>query len=63
MIGTIRTLDTKMQDKIHEDLERVATNIGESMGAEVDVQIMRGYPVTFNDPDLTTREVGFSRHR
>lgn len=55
MIGTIRTLDTKMQDKVHEDLRRVATNIGESMGANVEVEINRGYPVTFNDPSLTTR--------
>lgn len=53
MIGTIRTLDTDMQKKIHNDIRHVATTIGESMGAEVKVDIQRGYPVTYNDPALT----------
>lgn len=53
MIGTIRSLDTDMQDKIHERIHRVATNIAESMGATADVSIRRGYPITYNDPALT----------
>lgn len=55
MIGTIRTLDTEMQEKIHGDIRHVATTIGESMGAEVTVEIQKGYPVTYNDPDLTAK--------
>lgn len=51
--GTIRTLDTDMQDKIDTDIRRTATRIAESMGAKADVEIDRGYPVTHNDPDLT----------
>lgn len=54
MVGTIRTLDTAMQDKIHADIRRTATRIAESMGATADVEIDRGYPVTHNDPELTT---------
>jgi amidohydrolase len=53
MIGTIRTLDTGMQKKIHDDIRHVATTIGESMGADVEVEIEEGYPVTYNDPELT----------
>ncbi len=53
MIGTIRTLDTEMQEKIHKDIRHVATTIGESMGAQVEVDIQKGYPVTYNDPELT----------
>ena len=53
MIGTIRTLDTEMQQKIHNDIRHVATKIGESMGAEVEVEIEKGVPVTYNDPALT----------
>lgn len=53
MIGTIRTLDTDMQDKIHEDIRRTATKIAKSMGATAEVEIERGYPITYNDPDLT----------
>ena len=59
MIGTIRTLDTKMQDKIHNDLIRTATKIGESMGANVTVDIEREVPVTFNDLALTNKAVSW----
>jgi amidohydrolase len=53
MIGTIRTLDTKMQDIIHEKIKTTATLIAQSAGATAEVTIHRGYPVTYNDPDLT----------
>jgi amidohydrolase len=51
--GTIRTLDVQMQDKIHADIERMATNIAESMGATAKVEIFKYVPVTYNDPALT----------
>ncbi len=57
MIGTIRTLDSEMQDIIHERIERTATNIAASQGATVDVNITRGVPVTYNDPELTSQSV------
>ena len=53
MIGTIRTLDTEMQDKIHQDIMRTATEVAKASRAEADVEIIRGYPVTYNDPQLT----------
>lgn len=53
MFGTIRTLDRDMQRKIHEDIRRMATNIAEASGATAEVTIESGYPVTYNDPDLT----------
>lgn len=55
MAGTIRTLDTDMQDKIHEKIKLTATKIAESAGATAEVVIRRGYPVTFNDPALTEK--------
>lgn len=55
MIGTIRSLDPEMQDKIHKRIHEIATNIGESAGAAVEVKISRGYPVTYNDPELTAQ--------
>ncbi len=54
MIGTIRTLDTAMQQKIHDNIRKVATSIAQAYGAEAEVDIQVGYPVTFNDPDLTS---------
>lgn len=51
--GTIRTLDTTMQAKVHADVRRTATRIAESTGATATVKIDRGLPITYNDPALT----------
>lgn len=59
MIGTIRTLDVAMQQKLHEDFRRVSTNVAESMGATIDLQIESHVPVTYNDPKLTARLVPY----
>jgi amidohydrolase len=53
LIGTIRTLNTDMQKKIHEKIHLTATKIAESSGAIADVRITKGYPITYNDPELT----------
>lgn len=58
LIGTIRALDTAMQSQIHRRVREIATHIGESAGAEVTVDIQRGYPVTYNDPELTAQMLG-----
>ncbi|TXH30887.1 MAG: amidohydrolase [Cyclobacteriaceae bacterium] len=55
--GTIRTLDTDMQDKIHEKIKLTATKIAESAGAKAEVTIRRGFPVTYNDPALTQKMI------
>lgn len=55
MIGTIRTLDTTMQRIIHDKIRRTATLIAESAGATADVDIQIGYPVTYNNPELTAK--------
>lgn len=59
MIGTIRTLDVEMQEKLHEDFRRVATNIAESMGAEIDLEIEKVVPITYNNPELTEKLVPY----
>jgi amidohydrolase len=61
MIGTVRTLDSDMQDDVHMRIERTAKLIAESAGATAEVSIGRGYPVTFNDPELTSAAVGHLR--
>lgn len=55
MIGTIRTLDVKMQELIHEKIKLTATKIAESSGAVAEVIIEKGYPITYNDVDLTNQ--------
>ncbi|MEM7655219.1 MAG: amidohydrolase [Bacteroidota bacterium] len=56
MVGTIRALDPEMQADIHERIIRTATNIAEASGVTAEVTIgPGGYPVTFNDQDLTAQ--------
>jgi len=55
MVGTIRTLDYDMRDKIIADIRRVATSIAESQRAEAIVTIHEEYPITYNDPLLTDK--------
>jgi amidohydrolase len=55
MAGTIRTLDSDMQNEVHEKIRRTATKIAESMGATAEVKIDRKTPVTYNDPQLVKK--------
>jgi amidohydrolase len=59
MIGTIRALHPDDRTKLHERVRRTATNVAESMGATVEIEIARGtaYPVTFNNVALTNAMV------
>ncbi|WP_242979054.1 amidohydrolase [Rhodohalobacter mucosus] len=55
MEGTIRTLDTEMQEKLFEQMHRTVEYTAKSFGAEAKLTIYDGYPITYNDPDLTAR--------
>jgi amidohydrolase len=55
MEGTIRTLDTEMQEKLFEQMHRTVEYTAKSFGAEATLTIYDGYPVTYNDPDLTAQ--------
>jgi amidohydrolase len=53
MEGTIRTLDYDMQEDIHRRIIHTAKTIGDLYGAEVEIEIQKQTPVTYNDPELT----------
>lgn len=55
MTGTIRNLHPKIQDQVHEKIKQTAEKIAESGGAKAIVEIKRGYPVTYNDPELVSK--------
>jgi amidohydrolase len=57
MIGTIRTFDESVRSEIHMRVKRTAESIAQSAGARAEVTIELGYPVTVNNPALTTRMV------
>ncbi len=53
MTGTIRTLDTSMQNLIHEKIKLTASKIAEASGATAETIIDKKTLVTYNDPALT----------
>lgn len=55
MTGTIRTLDPHMRTDVHARIEKTVRLVAESAGAVAEVEIRHGYPVTFNDPELTAQ--------
>jgi len=55
LLGTIRSLGPEHRVALHEHVRRTAEGIAQSAGAEADVRIDLGYPVTVNDPALTAR--------
>ena len=55
LLGTIRHLEPSQRDDLFAKIRRTAIGIGESAGAEVEIEIPDGYPVTFNDRALTER--------
>lgn len=57
MIGTIRTLNPDTRTLVHERVTRMAESIAAANGAEAEVSISLGYPVTVNDPSLTRQMV------
>ncbi len=54
MVGTIRNFDMDNRAQIFDKLTTTATHIAAASGAKADVEIFEGYPVTVNNPDLTS---------
>ncbi|MCO4821888.1 MAG: amidohydrolase [Flavobacteriaceae bacterium] len=55
IIGTLRTLDEGMQADIHKRMKEMVPAIAKAYRAEATIDIDEGYPITFNDPDLTAQ--------
>ena len=55
MIGTIRTLDYDMQEKLNAEMKRRVPAIAEAFGATATIKIDSGYPITYNDVALTNK--------
>jgi amidohydrolase len=59
LIGTIRTFDEGMRQKVFAELKSIAANVAEAHGATVvsEVPDTLGNPSMVNNPELTTRSV------
>ena len=53
--GTIRCFDGLEQLRIHERVRETAIKIAEVSGMTADVEIKKGYPVTYNSPELVQK--------
>ncbi len=51
--GTFRTMDETWRATAHENIRKIATGIAQGMGGECEVEIRKGYPTLFNNPDFT----------
>jgi len=55
LVGTIRTLDADMRERLFERLRTIVKSTAESNEAEATLYIDKGYPITYNDPQLTAK--------
>ena len=53
MEGTFRAMNEKWRSEAHTRMTKMARDIAESMGAECDFRIVRGYPFLVNEEKLT----------
>ena len=51
--GTVRTLCSKNQDFIQEQMERISSGIAEALGGKAQLDYKKGYPVTINSSEET----------
>jgi amidohydrolase len=52
LLGTIRTVSETTRERVLEGVRRVAEGVAAAHGADVNVELIRGYPVTVNDVDF-----------
>lgn len=52
LLGTIRTVSAATRERVLDGVRKVAEGIAAAHGAAVDVELIRGYPVTVNDVDF-----------
>lgn len=52
--GTFRSFDEEWRMEAHDLIKRVAEQTAESFGAKAIVDVQKGYPFVYNDPELTS---------
>ncbi len=53
--GTFRALNEEVREKAHQTITEIAEGVVHALGGEIDLQIVKGYPVLKNDEVLTQR--------
>lgn len=57
IVGTLRTLDYDMQAQINKRMKEMVPAIAMAYRADASITIPKGYPITYNDPELTAQMV------
>ncbi len=58
--GTFRTMDERWRFEAHRRIKRMAEGIAKSMGGACELDILVGYPVLFNNEELTRKAFGYA---
>ena len=53
MMGTMRTMNEELRALLHEKFDRTVRQVAAAFDCEAEVEIVSGYPVLYNDPDMT----------
>lgn len=51
--GTFRTMNDQWRKEAHQQMIKIAQSIATGMGATCEFNIVEGYPVLYNDPEIT----------
>ncbi|RFS22671.1 amidohydrolase [Chitinophaga silvatica] len=60
LMGTFRAMDETWRFKAHELIGKQAIGIAEAMGAEIDIEILVGYPTLYNNEAVTNKAIDFA---
>ncbi|PSL49865.1 hippurate hydrolase [Chitinophaga niastensis] len=60
LMGTFRAMDETWRFKAHELIRKQAIGVAEAMGAEIDIEILVGYPTLYNNEEVTAKAEGFA---
>ncbi len=55
LTGTIRTFDLDVRKQVLERFERIVRGVGETMGCEVQIEVLRVTPAVINNDSVTTK--------
>ena len=59
--GTFRTLNEDWRKQAHQYIKEIATKIALEMKGTVDVNIVNGYPMLFNNEQVTEKVISFAK--
>ncbi len=57
--GTFRTMNEEWRATAHKKITSIVHHVTEALGGKADLELVKGYPVLFNDEELTQRSRGY----